>query len=344
MSHSSGIPVSQALSDAYGDALTSENIRFLKAQIVNDEIVPITTLDVGGSEAEDMDKIPGYLDATSPAYILFRQDEKGPRGYLWILMCYVPDKAKVREKMTYASTRSNLKKQLGSSNFSTEIFGTVPGDFDQKGYKAFLAMQKAETPLTVGERQSAAEREQGLFVGGASTAYVHGVAFPVEQSATQALQGLLSGSHNYVMLAIEGESITLAGTKTVDIDDLSAQVPNDQARFHFFRYDHNHEGEDLRSIVMIYSCPDGSNNTKSAPVRQRMLYSSSKANIENILTSLGGKCDIKLEVNSGSEVSSEGIHNQLHPPKEEKKEAFAKPKGPTRGGKRLIRDTKPTSP
>lgn len=244
--------------------------------------------------------------------------------------------------MTYASTRSNLKKNLGSSNFSYELFGTVPGDFDAKGYKAFVAMQKAEIPLTAGERQSAAEREQGVFVGGASTAYVHGIAFPVEQAVTQALQGLMQGSHTYVQITVdaEGEKITLAGTKNITIDELEAQVPNDQPRFHFFRYDHDHEGNSLQSIVMVYSCPDGSGNTKSAPVKQRMLYSSSKANIENVLTTLGGRADLKLEVNQGEEVSQSNVFNQLHPPKEEKKEAFAKPKGPTRGGKRLIREPK----
>lgn len=343
MSHSSGIPVSQALSDAFGNALTSENVRLIKAQIVNDEIVPTDSLPTSGNtEAEDMNKVPEYLEPAVPAYILFRLDERNARGHVWVLMCYVPDKAKVREKMTYASTRSNLRKQLGSSWFSHEIFGTVPGDFNEKGYKAFIAMQKAETPLTVGERQSAAEKESGLFVGGASTAYVHGVAFPVEQPAGQALQGLLSGQHNYVQIQIdaEAERITLGNTQNLDISQLPDQVPNDQPRFHFYRYDHEHEGNQLSSIVMIYSCPDGSGNTKSAPVRLRMLYSSSKANIENILTSIGGKCDVKMEVNQGEEVHPEAIHLQLHPPKEEKKEAFAKPKGPTRGGKRLIRDTK----
>jgi len=258
------------------------------------------------------------------------------------LMCYVPDKAKVREKMTYASTRSNLRKSLGSSNFVSEIFGTVTGDFNQKGYKAFVDMQKADTPLTTGERQSAQEKESGLFVGGGSTSYVHGVAFPVEQAAGQALQDLLSGKHNYVQIAInaEAERITLGSIKTIDISELPNEVPNDQPRFHFYRYDHEFEGAQVSSTVMIYSCPDGSGNTKSAPVRLRMLYSSSKANIENILVSLGGKTDIKMEVNQGSEVHPEAIHLQLHPPKEEKKEAFAKPKGPTRGGKRLIRDSK----
>jgi len=342
MSHSSGIPVSTKLTDAFGDAITSERIRIIKAQIENDEVVPTATMEVSGTENEDLDKIHKYLTPTDACYILFRQDEKNARGYTWILMSYVPDKAKVRDKMTYASTRSNVKKSLGSANFSVEVHGTVPGDFDAKGYKAFQAMQKAETPLTAGERQSAAERESGVFVGGASTAYVHGVAFPVEQAATQALQGLLSGSHNYVQIAIDadGEKITLSGTKNIQISDLESQVPADQPRFHFFRYDHEFEGDNLKSIVMVYSCPDGSGNTKSAPVRLRMLYSSSKANIENILTQLGGKADLKLEVNQGEEVRESNIVVQLHPPKEEKKEAFAKPKGPTRGGKRLIRDTK----
>jgi len=343
MSHSSGIPVSQQLIDIFGNAHTSQNVRLIKAQIVEDEVVPTGSLQTSGnSEAEDMDKVHEHLDPAAPAYILFRLDEKNARGYLWILMCYVPDKAKVREKMTYAATRSNLRKQLGTSYFVHEIFGTVPGDFNQKGYKAFLEMQKADTPLTVGERQSAAEKEQGLFVGGASTAYVHGVAFPVEQAAGKALQDLLSKKHNYVQITIDAdaEKITLGTTKTIDISEIPAQVPNDVPRFHFYRYDHEFEGADLSSLVMIYSCPDGSGNTKSAPVRLRMLYSSSKANIEHILTSVGGKLDAKLEVNQGDEANPEAIHLHLHPPKEEKKEAFAKPKGPTKGGRRLIRDPK----
>ncbi len=118
----------------------------------------------------------------------------------------------------------------------------------------------------------------------------------------------------------DAEKITLGNVQSIDIVELSAQVPNDHPRFHFFRYDHEHEGEDLKSVVMIYSCPDGSGNTKSAPVRLRMLYSSSKANIENILTTIGGRVDAKLEVNQSSEVSPQAIHTQLHPPKEEKKE------------------------
>eukprot|EP01111_Echinosteliopsis_oligospora_P009030 TRINITY_DN256_c0_g1_i1.p2 TRINITY_DN256_c0_g1~~TRINITY_DN256_c0_g1_i1.p2 ORF type:complete len:345 (-),score=81.29 TRINITY_DN256_c0_g1_i1:1313-2347(-) len=344
MSHSSGISVTQSLTEEFGEAVQSQGTRLIKVQIVDEQLVPIKSMPVtsGATYEDDLEKIHTYLDLTVPSYILFRLDEKNATGFAWVIMCYVPDKASVKDKMKYASTRSNLKKQLGGNYFIHEIFGTVPGDFNKKGYKAFIDMQLSESPLTHTERQTAAEKEGGVFVGGSSTAYIHGVAFPVETAATDAIKGLLSGQHTYVQLAIEAEKekIILAGVKNIAIDELGAQVPRDNPRFHFFRYDHDHEGEQLKSIVSIYSCPDGSEDTISAPVRLRMLYSSSKANIENVLSSLGGKASVKLEVNAGSEVNEEIINNELHPPKEETKKAFSKPKGPTRGGKRLIKEGK----
>jgi len=341
MSHSSGIPVSKALSDTFGDALTSEQTRFIKAQIVNEEVVPITTSPLSSNFEDDLDKVPEFLDPTDPSYVLFRLDEKNSSGYIWVLMCYVPDKAKVRDKMTYASTRATVRRSLGGSYFGYEMFGTLPNEFNRQGYKTFMTMQKAENPLTWTERQSIQEKEQGVFVGGTSTAYIHGVSFPVESSATQALQDLLSGGKNYVQLAIhvESEKIVLDHTSDVTIDTLGGEVPtNDQPRFHFFRYDHTFEDDELKSIIMVFSCPDGTGGTERASVKLRMLYSSSKANIENILTSLGGKVVVKLEVNSAEEVTADAILAILHPQKEEEKKAFAKPKGPSKGGKRLIRN------
>lgn len=73
-----------------------------------------------------LDKVPGYCDPTDPCYILFRLDEKNSSGYIWILLCYVPDKAKVRDKMKYASSRATLRRQLGSTYFAHEVFGTLP--------------------------------------------------------------------------------------------------------------------------------------------------------------------------------------------------------------------------
>lgn len=69
--------------------------------------------------------IDDYLEATTPAYIFVRLDEKASTGeYKWLFLCYVPDHAKVRDKMLYASTRATLTKELGDYRFADSIYGT----------------------------------------------------------------------------------------------------------------------------------------------------------------------------------------------------------------------------
>ena len=92
-----------------------------------------------------------FLEENVPAYILYRLDSRSSSGhYEWLIMSYVPDKAKVpfvaksnfkktnfmfisfahrlpkvRDKMLYASTRAALTKDLGDSRFVDSMYGTV---------------------------------------------------------------------------------------------------------------------------------------------------------------------------------------------------------------------------
>jgi hypothetical protein len=90
--------------------------------------------------------------------------------------------------------------------------------------------------------------------------------------------------------------------------------------------------------VYIYSCPDGSGGTKGAPVKLRMLYSSSKAAVAEILSQAGASAEARLEVSSPEDIDEEVIMNALHPPKEEKKVTFSRPMRPGKGGARLVRE------
>lgn len=86
-------------------------------------------------------------------------------------MSYVPDRAKVREKMTYASTKGTVKLALGGGSFTSEYFGTIPvrinsnnarctilnfgviqKDFTLDAYNKWIAHQRAEAPLTQAEK------------------------------------------------------------------------------------------------------------------------------------------------------------------------------------------------
>jgi len=338
MSHSSGIPVSQALTDAFRNALSNANSRLIKVQIKEDVLTPVAEDTRSGSFEEDLSKIPALLDADTPCYILFREDDSNQ----FLIFCYVPSKSTVKHKMLYASSRSNLKNQLGSNSFGDEVFGDGPKDFTPEGYKTHVTSKTVEAPLTDQEQIKKAERESGeIYSGGAST-YVHGVTFPVDNAVIQASKDLIAGSLTYICIAIDmqAERIILDGTDKVDLEGLKGKIKIDEPRFHFFRFPHDHDGSQVTSIVFVYSCPDGSHGSKSAPVRMRMLYSSSKANVGSILSSVGGTIDARLEINTSNEIVEEELLLQLHPVKAEAKTNFSRPSRPGKGGARMIKSPK----
>jgi len=322
-------------------ALTSNNKRAIKALIKDHQVVEVASTPISSNTWEhDIEVVQQHFEKDAACYILFRLDSQGPTGYHWVLMCYVPDLAKVKEKMIYASTRSNLKQQLGATYFTDEIFGTVPGDFSKKGYEHHITSKKVEAPLTEQEQIKHQEKTSGEIYSGGQSSYVHGVAFPVDEKAIQAMKDLAGGSVNYVQISIDcdKERILLDHTATIGgFGDLAEQISITEPRYHFFAYAHQYEGADTTSFVFLYSCPDGSKNTKSAPVKMRMLYSSSKANVSNLLSAANAQIGAKFEINAADDVTEEQIFEALHPKKAEQTKTFAKPIRPGKGGARLTK-------
>jgi len=344
-SHSSGIPLSEEARAAFSDANHDTQSRILKVQIKDDQLQVVEKVGSDGKPwEEELDKVPPLCEAADACYILFRTDVECDGGYQWALFCYVPDRCKVRQKMLYASTRAELKLSIGSGNFAYDLFGTVPDDFSRKGFEAFVTMQKSEAPLTESEEQRLQEiMQSSAEVGssGASSVIVHGVSFAPHDEAKAAIARVLNPSEaeNYAQLGLDEatEQIILRKTSTLALADIQSVVPNDIPAFHVLRYSHEHEGAHLDSVIFVYSCPDGSGNTKSAPVKSRMIYSSSKSGIEALIEETGHKADLKLEINDGEvDISEEVIVNKLHPPPVVKKAAFSKPKAGGRGPRRLV--------
>lgn len=319
----------------YNKLENQNDTRIIKVIIQEDQLVSSETVSIQNDFESDLELCGQLLDKASPCYLLFKTDTKSIEvtGYNWLFLFYVPDIAKVREKMTYASTRATLKRELGNAHFVDEIYSSAVGDFSKKGYKQHLVHQKSEAPLTMEEQQRNEEREQGVFVGGGGQGmHVHGVSFPVEERASKAINDFCQKKVNYLQLAIniQNEMIIYSDSKNINCDDLSQNISPQEPRFHFFRYAHQHEGANLESVIYVFSCPDGSAGTVSAPVKMRMLYSSSKANVESLVTKNNVKIDLKLEINSSAEISQDSVDNELHPPKPEEKKAFTKPARPGR--------------
>ncbi|BFU20352.1 actin binding protein family protein [Entamoeba histolytica HM-1:IMSS-B] len=336
MSHSSGIELSTDLINKFKDMNSSGNGRFIQATIV-DETINIKAIEQGTSDFDaDLDLVLKYLVEGEPSYILFRTETRDDitNGYKWLLLAYIPDRAKVRMKMLYSSTKARFRTTLGGSTFLYEIHGTVFSDFGKSGYEAFLRHEMSAPPLTEEEEEREKEIELGVSglgavpTGMATVTASNGVAFPVDEEVINAVKELCDGGNNYVQIGIDidSERIVLQAQKSVEIDHLGEEVPLTLPAFHFYRWDHEYEGQQMSKIIYIFSCPDGSGNTKSAPVKQRMLYSTSKGAVESVLTGNGKEVDLKLEINAPKDLSVNDIQDKIHPPPVQEKKMFARPK------------------
>ena len=115
----SGIRPSDELLAAFAKAKdVDSNVRFLKVQIDGSAMAVTHTAVVEGSAESDFAAVSAVLEDEIPCYILFKLD--GAREG-WLLANWVPENAKVRQKMLYASSSMTLKKELGAGAIAAEI-------------------------------------------------------------------------------------------------------------------------------------------------------------------------------------------------------------------------------
>ncbi|CAG8642650.1 2366_t:CDS:2, partial [Paraglomus occultum] len=195
MSHQSGIRTSQELADLFVTAVAGGNLRVIRVSIVSESLIPDGTAEVSGSWETDFSKIQDFLEEKKPAYIIYRLDTKSSAGdYEWLFLAYVPDNAKVRDKMLYASTRATLTKELGDYRFVDSMYGSTTEEFTLEGYRKHLQHQKADAPLTEREKElnevRAAEASTNVYSSSARRSHAAGVSFPTANDAIQALKNL----------------------------------------------------------------------------------------------------------------------------------------------------------
>jgi len=68
-----------------------------------------------------------------------------------------------------------------------------------------------------------------------------------------------------------------------------------------------------------------------------MLYSSSKANVSNLLSTANAQIGAKFEINAPDDVTEEQVLEAIHPKKAEQVKTFAKPTRPGKGGARITK-------
>lgn len=341
MSHQSGITGTDELTEAFSKFYNDETSRLLKVVIKDEKLVPDEVVPAGGDWEQDYDRVVlSTIEDKQPSFLFYRLDSQNPYGFDFVFIIWSPDFAHIRAKMVYASTRSTLKTLFGLQHIKDELFGTVRADVSLAGYEKHKEAEAAPPPLTNEEIEKAEIRatEVGVHIGASTKkAIATGVQFPLSDEAQGGLQRLQSGAITYVQLALDlaNEVVTLAVAETMDAHAIAPTIPTDAARYHVFNFKHNHEGDNLQSLVFVYSCPG-----YKCPVKERMLYSSCKAPlIASLESDFGFEFVKKIEIGEASEFTHDWLYDQLHPAKSIVKTKFDRPKKPGKGSRRLLRST-----
>ncbi|KDN51689.1 hypothetical protein RSAG8_00236, partial [Rhizoctonia solani AG-8 WAC10335] len=333
MSASSGIGVSPELSSTFASAINSQSTRFIKVTIQNELLVPDGTIPAGSGEfIDDLPQLQGILEDDVPAYILARTEDSK-----WLFISYVPDTAKVRDKMVYASTRGALTKALGDQRFKDNIFATSKDDLTPEAYQAHQRHLAAPKPLTARERElqeiRAAERAssaayEGSGVRQSMVGSRAGMKWTDELG--EALRDLQPGRLVVISIDPTKEELVLKDSKDVSLDDVPGALPATEPAYGLYSWAQE-EGASPH-IVFTYTCPP------SSPVKHRMLYSSGVASLVNDVKAQSGiTVSKRLEASDPTELDLAWLRNELASPgggtatpTTEDKKPFAKPRGPAR--------------
>jgi len=306
MTTQSGISVSFQLKSAFAQVQADESTRALFVTIRNESLEAADQLAISFSQSipDEFGRLSDLVEPLVPSYILFRLQDLSQ----WMLVVYVPNEAKVREKMLYASTRATLTKQLGESNFVDSLFATSKEDLTTSAYKAHLLHNASAAPLTQSEIEakqvkSAEEKEirgsmykvSHLGPSSSSSAGAVGSSLSWSQEAEESVRALGENSKGLISLNID-----LAKEKVKLLSTSDALTIPKEASFNFYCHELSSQ------IVFIYCCPS------NAPIKARMVYASASRSISNhATTSLGLVIVKRLETSDPSEITEQLIEQEL---------------------------------
>lgn len=124
---------SAELLTTFQQVASSPSLRGLIISIEKEALVPRQTLPSNGTFEQDLHQLDSLLKDNEAAYVILRRRDSGPAPFVSI--AYVPDTAKVRQKMLFASTRNTLLRELGTEKFGESLFATMKEELTPEGFK-----------------------------------------------------------------------------------------------------------------------------------------------------------------------------------------------------------------
>lgn len=208
----SGISASQELISQFNLLLADTSIFGLLITISNETLAPVTTLPSTSSNfAQNLEQqLQPRLKPDEALYIILRRYNGGEGGSKdaprLIVVTYVPDTAKVRQKMLFASTRLTLTRELGSEHFRETIFATTAEELSPAGFERHDRHAAIDAPLTEEERTlgevKRAEAEAGAGTGIREIHLSKTMNMPIATDALVSLSELSRGEGRGIVILV----------------------------------------------------------------------------------------------------------------------------------------------
>jgi twinfilin len=226
----------------------------VKISIADETITLDSIINCQSSPQEDFDgPLRDSLVESDASLVVFCMDVRNTtQPTKWILLAWVPDNCRVRDKMLYSSSREDLRKSLGLGYFTGEYYANSKSDLTWEQLVQYSSRDRTDGPLTVKEQLILEEKVTtlfncfGLYLIPFFKAMTHvesnttkasamgALPFSLSDDVVASLSRLGAGEVNWVEMYLgQGETVQLAGAKGVDTSvPLSRYVSSTDARYH----------------------------------------------------------------------------------------------------------------
>lgn len=273
----------------------------------------------GASLEEDMKAAGELVEETSPCIFAFRFETK------WTMIAWVPEEAKVKHKMVFASAKSHLKTVLGTEKFDRDFFVATKKEFTMKNYNNHMDEETKKTTMT--EEEKLYEQEiKDASPDAVTSSAMRMLDVPIEPSAGAAFAALKNGKKDTAIFQINVDTQALIASSPSNdtLKEVQTKIADDTPAYILMNWKHvpDREHTAIKTFILLYYCPDDS------PPKLKMIYSTIKQNMVSACSSLGITLTKSIEFSLKSEFSDEEVHAAVYGRQVEQTQAFCKPKGP----------------
>ena len=303
--------IDPALVSAFASAQDGPLVRSIFVRVDGETLVPCPDEGAaGGSAGEAFDALGAQLPASEARFVVFCTSAEGDAQRQWVLVAWVPDAAKVRDKMLFSASRDDFKAALGRSLFAADYYANDAADMSWELFQASGASAQ-EKPLTETERLAKEADAADMEASRTNKSSGMGVVpFNFGADASAALRSFGAGAVDFVLLELlaEEEAIRLvdSGSRAAPY---SGALPAEEPRFALLRVPRAPSGSGRAATAFfLLSVPE------SCPIKVKMLMATAKNSVIAECAANGVATDKTLELRDTADLDS-SIEWEVNPPK-----------------------------